>query len=98
MGRGHRRCGFDGKRGRYGPCVSDHSLSYLWLSFLRTTSGLRHNSLSDESRTHIRPFIRTHARKPAGSSRVTSRPSTLASLPQDICCDVTLPPERPGRS
>ena len=70
-----------------------HSDYSLW-----STSGLRRNSLSDESRTHIQPFIRTHPRKPAGLSRVTSRPSTLVLLPQYICCDVTLQLGGPGRS
>ena len=65
---------------------------------LRSASGPRRNSSSDKSRTHIQPFIRTRPRKPTGSSRVISRSSILALLPQDICCDVTLPPGRPGRS
>ena len=76
----------------------------VWESFSRSDhsfwsmSGPRRNSPSDESRTHIQPFIRTRLRKPAGSSRVTSRPFTLALLPQDICCDITLPLGGPGRS
>ena len=66
--------------------------------FLCSTSGPRQNWPSDVWRTHIQPFIRTRPRKPAGLSRVTSRPFSLALLSQNICCDVTLPPGEPGRS
>ena len=69
-----------------------HSNKTLW-----SLSGPKRHSPSDESRTYIRPFIRTRVYL-AGSSRVTSRPSTLALLPQNICYDVTPPPRRPGRS
>ena len=54
-----QRCSIDEKRSRYGPWVSDHLPGHLWLSFLRTVSGPRWNSPSDESCTHIQPFIKT---------------------------------------
>ena len=47
-------------------------------------SGRRWNLPLDESHTHIQPFIKTRLRKPVGLSRVTSRPSILTLLPQDI--------------
>ena len=62
-----------------------------------STSDPRRNLPSDESCTHIQPFIRTHPRKPAGLSRVTSRLSTLC-IDTIRHCNVTLPPEWPGRS
>ena len=54
-----QRCSVNERRGRYGPWVSDHPLSHLWLSSLRTASGPRRNSPFDESRTHIELFIKT---------------------------------------
>ena len=59
--------------------------SFVYFDYsLWNMSGPRRNLPFNESRTHIRPFIRTRPHKPAGSSRVTSRPSTFALLLQDI--------------
>ena len=93
----YQKCSVNERRGRYGPWISDHPSSHLWLSFLRTASGSRRNSPFNELCTYIRPFIRTSIHL-ARLSKVTSRPSTLALLLQDIYCNVTLLPKRSGRS
>ena len=65
---------------------------YLFLRsdyILWSTSDSRHNSLSDKSRTHIRPFIWTY---PLGSSRVMSRSSSTRLCYQAHCLLVTTLP------
>ena len=55
-----------------------HLINRTISSEVRAVQDVVHRS--DQSRTHIRPFTRIYLRTPAGSSRVTSRPSTFCRL------------------